>query len=308
MFIAIRGRRGVIDRRALVLGAAGILVSGAAYAAWFEPHVRLSVTTYRPRPASWPAGFALRIAVLTDFHAGEPSMPLARVEAIVEVANRLSPDLILLLGDFTGTGHVWREETPWPVVARALTRLSAPLGVHAVAGNHEWWSDRAAQRRGGGPTEAHRAFADAGLPFLENTGVRLVHGGRPFWVLGLGDQLAIRRGRGRFTGADDLAATLAVRTDDSPALLLAHEPDAFTRTPRDVALVLSGHTHGGQVRLFGYSPIVPSMYGNRFAYGHVVEDGRHLIVSGGLGTVRAGLVPVRFGVPPEIVIVELGTV
>ena len=68
-------------------------------------------------------------------------------------------------------------------------------------------------------------------------------------------------------------------------------------------MTLSGHTHGGQVRLFGYSPIVPSRYGNRFAYGHVVETDRNLIVSGGLG---CSIMPVRFGMPPEIVEVVVG--
>ncbi len=92
-------------------------------------------------------------------------------------------------------------------------------------------------------------------------------------------------------------------TDDAPALLLAHEPDVFPRVPARVALTLAGHTHGGQVRVFGFSPIVPSDFGNRYAYGHVVQDGRHLIVSGGLGN---SVLPVRFGVPPEITLVRLG--
>ena len=108
---------------------------------------------------------------------------------------------------------------------------------------------------------------------------------------------------GRFTGLDDLNATLAKVTDDAPVILMIHEPDAFTEVPSRVALTLAGHTHGGQVRIFGYSPVVPSAYGNRFAYGHVVEDGRHLIVSGGLG---CSVLPVRFGVPPEINLIELG--
>jgi len=79
--------------------------------------------------------------------------------------------------------------------------------------------------------------------------------------------------------------------------------DIFADVPERVALTLSGHTHGGQVRLFGYSPVVPSRFGNRYAYGHVVEGGRDLIVSGGLGF--SGL-PVRFGVRPEILSIELG--
>lgn len=93
-------------------------------------------------------------------------------------------------------------------------------------------------------------------------------------------------------------------TDEAPIILLAHEPDVFPKVPRRVALTLSGHTHGGQVRLFGYSPLVPSRYGNRYAYGHVVEDDRHLIVSGGLGM---SILPIRFGVRPELLAIDLGS-
>ena len=121
--------------------------------------------------------------------------------------------------------------------------------------------------------------------------------------MGLGDQIAFIEGRNRFAGLDDLDATLAKVTDDAPVILMIHEPDAFTKVPSRVSLTLAGHTHGGQVRLLGYSPVVPSAYGNRFAYGHVIEQDRHLIVSGGLG---CSIVPVRFGVPPEINLIELG--
>lgn len=86
-------------------------------------------------------------------------------------------------------------------------------------------------------------------------------------------------------------------------ILLAHEPDIFPDVPSRVALTISGHTHGGQVRLFGYSPVVPSRFGNRYAYGHVVEGGRNLVVSGGLGV---AILPVRFGMRPEIVQIDLG--
>jgi predicted MPP superfamily phosphohydrolase len=92
-------------------------------------------------------------------------------------------------------------------------------------------------------------------------------------------------------------------TDGSPIILLAHEPDIFPKVPHGVSITLSGHTHGGQVRVFGYSPVVPSRYRNRYAYGHVVEDDRNLIVSGGLGF---SILPVRFGVRPEILSIELG--
>ena len=105
-------------------------------------------------------------------------------------------------------------------------------------------------------------------------------------------------------GVDDLPGTLAKVTDDAPVVLMAHEPDIFAEVPRRVALTISGHTHGGQVRFLGYAPIVPSRFGRRYVYGHIVEDDRHLVVSGGLGL--SG-VPIRFGMPPEIVLIEIGT-
>ena len=106
-----------------------------------------------------------------------------------------------------------------------------------------------------------------------------------------------------FDGVDDLAGTLAKVTDDAPVILLAHEPDIFSERARPRRRSrCRGHTHGGQVRVFGYSPMVPSRYGNRYAYGHIVEDDRHLIVSGGLG---CSILPVRIGVPPEIVMVDV---
>jgi predicted MPP superfamily phosphohydrolase len=84
---------------------------------------------------------------------------------------------------------------------------------------------------------------------------------------------------------------------------MAHEPDVFPKVPARVSLTVSGHTHGGQVRIFGYAPIVPSRYGSRYVYGHVIEEKRNLIVSGGLG---CSSLPIRFGSPPEIVVIELG--
>ena len=111
--------------------------------------------------------------------------------------------------------------------------------------------------------------------------------------------------RDHFVGVDDLDGTVARTMGDAdPLILLAHEPDIFVRVPPRVTLTLSGHTHGGQVLLpFIGRPVVPSNYGQRFAYGHVVEGGRHLLVSSGLG--MSGL-PVRFMVPPEIALITLG--
>jgi hypothetical protein len=298
----------MIGRRTLLKGVVGSTILGAglgAYGLAVEPFLGMRVRSYRVSPAGWPRGVGLRIAALADLHAGFPYMPLSRVRSIVEATNRLSPDLVVLLGDYRSSDRFPFEPIPWAESIPLFRGIDAPLGVYGVLGNHEFWDDPIAQRRRG-DTLAHDAFRRSGVPLLENDAVRLAARGGPVWLLGLGDQLAFRLGRARYIGRDDLPGTLAKVTDDAPAVLLAHEPDIFPRVPDRVALTLAGHTHGGQVRLFGHSPVVPSRYGNRYAYGHVVEGGRHLVVSGGLGTVAAGLVPVRLGVPPEIVVVDVG--
>lgn len=300
----------MISRRSVLQGLAGVVATGftfAGYAFGVEPRFRLSVTRYRIQPIGWPAGLSLKLAIVADLHAGEPYMPPGRIEQIVEVTNGLGADAILLLGDYAA-GHRWQSRmVPAAEWARLLAPLKAPLGVHAVLGNHDWWDDLDAQRDRKGPIIARRALEAVDIPVYENDAVSLNKKGSSFWLVGLGDQVAIkagvRGGRMRFTGVDDLTGALAKVTDDAPIVLLAHEPDIFPQVPSRVSLTISGHTHGGQVRLFGYSPIVPSQFGNRFAYGHIVEDNRQLIVSGGLG---CSVLPVRFGVPPEIVVVDIG--
>lgn len=305
----------MITRRAFLRALAAALASGAAlggYAVGVEPF-RMVETRYRLSPVGWPAGLRLRIAVLTDLHACRPWMTPQRIRSIAARANAAAPDLILLLGDYVA-GHRFVGGRVAPEAwAGALAELSAPLGAHAVLGNHDWWEDRAAQRRGAGPTLAGEALRQVGIEVYENDARRLEKDGRPFWLLGLGDQLALRPrygARGRPRGVDDLGGALAqIGEDDAPAILMAHEPDIFPRAPARIALTLAGHTHGGQVRLFGYAPVVPSRYRGRYAYGHVREQDaagrpRDLIVSGGLG---CSVLPVRFGAPPEIVIVDLGS-
>lgn len=300
-----------VTRRTVLTGIGGVALAGlgtGAYAVGIEP-MRLVVTRYALRPLGpWPEGLTLRIVALADLHACEPWMPLARIEGIVSVANGLGGDVTVLLGDYvSGMNAVTRyvDAAEW---APVLGRLTAPLGTYAILGNHDWWEDRTAQARGAGPTIAGAALTANGIRVLENEALPLTIRGRTFWLAGLGDQLAFlpsRKHRGAAgIGLDDLPGTLAKIPDGAPAILLAHEPDIFPNVPPRIALTLSGHTHGGQVRLFGRAPVVPSRYGARFAYGHVREQA-DLIVSGGLGM---SIAPVRIGVPPEIVVVDLGAV
>jgi predicted MPP superfamily phosphohydrolase len=294
-------------RRTVLKGLAGAsaLAATGVYGLGVEPLYRLRVQRYAPDPPAWPPGLRLTIAALADIHVGEPTMPLARVEEIVAATNALRPDLVVLLGDYAAGHPFVTRAVANRDFAAAIAGLRAPLGVHAILGNHDWWDDPAAQSARRGPPQMRRDLEAAGIPVLENEAVRILAPDGPFWLLGLGDQIAFRRARGLPTqGVDRLWPTMQQITDGAPAILLAHEPDIFHRTSGRVALTLAGHTHGGQLRVLGYSPVVPSRFGQRYAYGHVVQDGRHMIVSGGLGT---GLAPFRLGVPPEIVLVALGT-
>ena len=290
--------RARVTRRRVLAGTAGLLglsaIATGVYAGGVEPH-GLVITRYKPRLLAWPAGRKLSITVIADLHAGGPDMTLPHIRQIVDTANGLKSDLVVLLGDYTTSYLFVDKPVPYAVWAAELARLQAPLGTWAILGNHDWWNNVAKIRQ---------ALADVRIPVLENLAVMLGAKGQRFWLAGLGDQLAYRLGPHRFRGVDDLPGTLAQVGTEDPVLLLAHEPDIFPRVPARVALTLSGHTHGGQIRLpLIWPAFVPSKYGARFAYGHVVEEDRHLIVSGGLGT---SFVPARLGVPPEIVHIQLG--
>ena len=288
-------RRGLLKAGLGLTGIAGLVpASTGAYAA-VEAASDLVITRYRPVPPGWPANHRLNITVISDLHAGGPNMGIARVAQVVDAANALGSDLVVILGDYFATHRFVTERVPHPAWAAEFARLKAPLGIYAILGNHDWWYDLGGVRR---------AFAGVHLPLMENDAVLLGAPGRRFWLAGLGDQLAHPLGHGKYRGADDLTGTLARVTTSDPVILLVHEPDIFVRVPPRVALTLAGHTHGGQIKFPGMAPLwTPSHYGPRFAYGHVVEQDRHMIVSGGLGT---SILPLRLGVPPEIVQIELG--
>jgi hypothetical protein len=294
-------RPGALTRRGLLKSGLGLAALGGlalpatgAYAAR-EAANDLIITDYRVTPPGWRAGHVLTITVIADIHAGGPNMGIARVRQVIDAGNALGSDLIVVLGDYFATHRFITEHVPHAAWAGELARLRAPLGVYSILGNHDWWYDINGVRK---------ALAAIRMPVMENDAVLLGEPGRRFWLAGLGDQLAYFIGHSRFRGVDDLAGTLARIQTDDPVILLAHEPDIFTEVPARVSLTLAGHTHGGQVRLPLIPPVwAPSAYGARFAYGHIVETGRHMIVSGGLGCSK---VPLRLGVPPEIVRVTLG--
>jgi uncharacterized protein len=287
---------------ATVLAGASVVGTGA-YGVYVEAGGEGQIKRYSLIPPGWTTGLHLKVAVLSDLHCGGFHMPLSRIEEIVTKTNVLDADIILLLGDFVTRSDRNIHKIAPDKWAAALAKLKAPLGVHAILGNHEYWDDVAAQRDRTRTTQGGDALLAAGIPVLANKAMRFTKNGLPFWLAGLDDQIAYWLGNRNYVGRDDLQGTLAQVTDTAPVILMAHEPDIFVDVPSRVALTLSGHTHGGQIRILGWSPYIPSRYGNRFGYGHIIEGGRNLIVTSGLGTSGP---PLRIGVPPEIVLIDLG--
>jgi len=279
----------VTRRRAWTRGlAAAVALAAAVLLAWsvFVEPARLTVRTTAVASRGWPRTRApLRIAVLTDLHVGSPHMGLARLRDVVALTNAQAPDLVVLLGDYVIHGVPGGHFVPPEPTAAALSALRARQGVLAVLGNHDWWYDGERVRA---------ALEGAGITVLENDAVARGAGGDRFWVAGLGDL---------WTRPVEVDRALSAVPRGEPVLVLEHNPDVFPGIPARVALTLAGHTHGGQVALPWIGrPVVPSRYGQRYADGLVVEDGRALFVSSGLGT---SILPLRFRVPPEVAMVVL---
>lgn len=263
-------------------GAAAGAAALAAWALWVEPR-RVVVRRVTLELPSWPARLdGLRVGLVSDLHAGAPHVDLGRVERIAALVQAQRPDLVALLGDYVDPEVAFGEELAPEAVAARLGAMHAPLGAIAVLGNHDWKA---------GGERVRRALVGAGIPVLENEAARLHDG---LWVAGLADP---------YHREVDVEAALEGVPADATVLLLSHDPDLFPRVPERVALTLSGHTHGGQVAVpIARASWTPSRFGERYAGGHVVEDGRHLFVGRGIGTSR---LPIRAGAPPEIVLLTL---
>jgi predicted MPP superfamily phosphohydrolase len=255
------------------------------WAFWWEP-ASLHNETHELAISSWPQTCeGLKVAVLSDLHVGSPFNHLNHLRTVIDLTLNAKPDLILLAGDYVVHGVPGGQFVSPQESAAHLARLSAPLGVFAVLGNHDWWHD-------GLGTMA--AFQQVGIQVLEDAAVPIQSGTCQFWLAGISDFME---------GAHDVSLALSQIPEDATILALTHNPDIFPEVPSRVALTVAGHTHGGQVYLplIG-RPVVPSQFGERFAIGHIIEDGRHLFVTPGIGT---SILPVRFLVPPEVSVLLL---
>lgn len=259
---------------ALLPGLAGAV--GATYATLIEPRrpVLERVTVRLPRLPRSLEG--LRIGHLSDLHLGFPHTR-ANLHWAVEQMQREQPELIVITGDFVNAGSAITRSPD------LLRFLHAPLGVYGVTGNHDMWE---------GADELRSYLEPLGIEFLLNRSKRLQWRGEPLWIAGVDDI---------WYGAPDVDAALCHIPDDAFTLFLCHAPDFADRVAhRSIDLQLSGHTHGGQMRLPWLGCCCLPHYGVRYISGLYRVGPMHLYVSRGLG----GL-PGRLNCPPEATIVEV---
>jgi len=228
---------------------------------------------------------SFKIAVLADLHQPNSEPELERTRRIVEITNREEPDLIVLPGDFIGERYDWKGRNAAPAaIAELLRPLRAKYGVYAVLGNHDHWYDGAA---------VSLALKNVGIQVLENETAKLELDGRTVNLIGLPDRMT----RHQMLRLDHLPPV------DQPAIVLSHSPDYFEELKLPYELMISGHYHGGQIRLPGIGALViPSPYGRKYEGKFYQQDGRKLLISYGLGT---SIIRARLCCPPEIVILTL---
>ncbi|HKY45277.1 MAG TPA: metallophosphoesterase [Pyrinomonadaceae bacterium] len=247
---------------------------------------RLVVRHQTIQIANWPSELnGLKVAVLSDIHVDDWFVNERKVRTIVERTNQLQPELIVILGDYmSGDGMVKRRVEP-RVFAPILKDLRAPLGVYSVLGNHDWWDDGKKLRQ---------ELEQNGIKILENETAQVNARNRSLWLVGLSDL---------WTRPQRINETVEKVPQGEPLIALAHNPDIFPRLPQHVPLLMAGHTHGGQVRFpFIGSVVESTRMGDRYSRGHIFENNHHLFVTSGIGT---SILPVRFGVTPEIVLLTI---
>ena len=267
--------------------AAAATVALAADGIWLEPN-RPRLVRQNFFLSRWPEqldGFT--IALLSDFHY-DPYFSIHPLHAAIPIVNSLRPDLIVLAGDFVSApsfGDVRKAAFAAEPCARLLRQMAAPHGLWAIMGNHDQDTD---------PEHVTRALQSEKIEVLANQSHAIERNGARVWLAGVNDVLS---------GAADLQVTLRHVPAGEAVILLAHEPDFADEASRfPIDLQLSGHSHGGQVRI----PLLPPLYlppmAKKYVLGRYQVGPLTLYTTAGLGTVG---VPVRLNCPPEITLLTL---
>ena len=263
-----------------LLSCATAAVGGYMYASRLEPKWLTIERVDIPLKGLKHVHDGLKIVQLSDIHL-HPHTQIDLVEKAVQIVNDIAPDLIALTGDYV----LEMAESIFDL-APLLSQMNARFGIFSILGNHDLWTNADIVLKG---------FEEAGLPVLVNQGLALDIEGESLFLAGLDDG---------WSGEPDLNAALEDCPADTPAIVLMHEPDFIGEIAQDprVSLQLSGHTHGGQVRLPGIGTLALPTYGRKYDIGLHKVNQTMLYVNRGLGVIGP---PVRFNCRPEITEITL---
>lgn len=271
-------KKGKIVKFLLIILLPPLLLLAYSYALepyWFE--VKGITLTSHDIPLSFAGK---KIVFISDVHHG-PFFSRERVAEVVRRVNELKPDIIILGGDY-----VYKSPQYIAPCFEELKKLNASLGVFGIRGNHDHWESA---------EQTKQEMKQAGIFLLDNDAVWIESGRERIRLGGVGDL---------WENEQDINATIDATSENDYVILVSHNPDyAEDITANKVDLILSGHTHGGQVTFFGlWAPVTVSSYGNKYRSGLIDTGHTKVFVTKGVGMI--GL-PIRFFARPEITIITL---
>ncbi len=273
-------RRGLLKAALRIAAGSSLATLGTTFYATRVEAGWLKIERIRvPIPALPPIFDGYRIAQLSDIHLGSFT-PRETVAHAIQMALDLAPDLIVLTGDYV------LDVLDWPMLYGELNKLSAHGNVMAILGNHDHWTDA---------TWVRQVLAAAGIPELRNTSRALIRGDQAIWLVGVDDI---------WEKHNDLPAALVDVPPDAVTILLAHEPDFADEAALTgrIALQLSGHSHGGQVRIPGIgAPVLPYL-AHKYPYDLRRVGAMWLYTNRGVGMIPPA---VRINCRPEVTEITL---
>ena len=274
-------------KRILVIFAIilAFLASIYAYSYFIEPN-RLVVNEKNLRIANWSAKLNdFKIVAISDVHGGSNYVDEEKLRRIVALANSQNPDLIVLLGDYVSQIGGKKSDLKMPIetITENLRGFRAKYGVYAVVGNHDWWFNE---------TKVRAEFERIGVRVLENEVATLEVAGETIYLWGIEDYWKNRR--------VPLKIFEAIPSKQN-IVAITHNPDSLLKSRPEISLMISGHTHGGQVK-FPFYGAIAFVNDPRLMEGFVAVDGKKVFVTTGVGMSGP---QIRFRVTPEIAVLHL---